>query len=180
MNTSRLSLLGLTVAVAAVLAGCSDNDGGRNQDLAPTISTIAGSTVNEDTVVGPLTFTVSDQETAAGSLTVNAVSSNTAVVAANGIVFGGSGGSRTITVTPVADAVGSATIVVGVTDGSGQRATSSFTLTFNEVRVGFTAFSRQTFALGVNAPPAVVDRVKFNFENNDTLVTASPYADLIP
>jgi hypothetical protein len=61
-------------------------------------------------------------------LTVTATSSNQALVAANGIVLGGSGANQTITLTPVANASGTSTITVTVTDAGGLMATRSFAL----------------------------------------------------
>src|SRR5207302_8079118 len=46
----------------------------------PFISHIPDQTNNEDTVIGPLTFTVGDVETTAGALTISATSSNHTLV----------------------------------------------------------------------------------------------------
>jgi hypothetical protein len=53
-------------------------------------------------------------------------SSNTALVSAGGIVLGGSGANRTLTLTPAANASGSTVITVSVSDG-GNTASTSFT-----------------------------------------------------
>src|SRR5206468_6530465 len=99
-------------------------------NTAPTISSIANQTITAGTATGPLAFTVSDLETAAGSLTVSGASSNPTLVPTSGIVFGGSGSSRTVTVTPAANQTGTATLTVTVSDGSLNRSTS-FVLTAN-------------------------------------------------
>ena len=99
----------------------------------PVISTIADRTINEDTSTGAIAFTVADEETAAGSLAVTATSSNTSVIPNNNLVLGGSGADRTITVTPTANAHGSATITIKVTDAHGKSAQRTFTLTVNPV-----------------------------------------------
>ncbi|MFN9956720.1 MAG: Ig-like domain-containing protein, partial [bacterium] len=78
---------------------------------------------------GAIAFTVGDVETAVGSLTVTASSSDLGVVAAEGIALGGSGANRTITLSPVANASGTSTITVTVTDGGGLTAARSFALT---------------------------------------------------
>jgi hypothetical protein len=98
----------------------------------PTISDIADQTVNEDTATGAIAFTVGDAETAAGSLVLSRASSNTALVPTNNIVFGGSGASRTVTITPAANQFGSATITVTVSDGLAN-ASDTFVLTVNPV-----------------------------------------------
>src|SRR5690606_27824327 len=56
---------------------------------APTISAIANQTLTVNGVTGPIPFTISDSETPAGSLTLSATSSNTALVPNSNLVFGG-------------------------------------------------------------------------------------------
>ena len=48
------------------------------QQTGPTISAIADQSGTEDTARGPIAFTVGDAETAPGSLSLKAVSSNPA------------------------------------------------------------------------------------------------------
>ena len=52
---------------------------------------------------GTLNLVVADVETPAGSLTLSATSSNTAVVPLGNISFGGSGANRTVTIAPDAE-----------------------------------------------------------------------------
>jgi Putative Ig domain len=85
-------------------------------NIPPTISNIPDSTINEDDTFGPINFTIGDAETLAGSLTVSAISSNTALVPT--VTLGGSGATRTITMKPAANQSGAATITVTVNDGS--------------------------------------------------------------
>jgi len=67
---------------------------------------------------GALPFNFGNLGTAPGaSLAVLATSSNPSLVPANGLVLGGSGTNRTLTVTPAAGANGTAAITVAVTDG---------------------------------------------------------------
>jgi VCBS repeat-containing protein len=95
---------------------------------APFVSDIGDQTIAEDTNTGALTFTVSDVETAAGSLTVSGTSSSTTLVPNGNIVFGASGASRTVTVTPAPNKFGVTTITVTVSDGS-LTASDTFQLT---------------------------------------------------
>ena len=83
----------------------------------PTISDVANQTVNEDAATSALAITIGDIETATGSLTMSGSSSNTTLVPANNIVFGGSGANRTVTITPAANQSGTATITLTVSDG---------------------------------------------------------------
>ncbi len=100
-----------------------------SQNDLPTISDIADQTIAEDGTTGALAFTVGDVETAAADLVVTGSSSNTALVPNANIVFGGSGANRTVTVTPLANAFGTATITVTVTDANSGSAVDTFLLT---------------------------------------------------
>lgn len=94
----------------------------------PTIAPIADQTlVAGGSVTVPVT--VADAETAASSLVVTAISSNTAVVPAAGLVLGGSGGSRTLAITPASGATGTATITLIVRDATNATASRAFTVT---------------------------------------------------
>ncbi len=99
---------------------------------APTVRDIADTTIAEDGTTGPLAFTIDDEETAPGSLTVTRESSNLDVVPLTGVVLGGSGGNRTVTVTPAPDAFGSSVITITVSDGQ-RTASMNFTLTVTAV-----------------------------------------------
>jgi len=94
----------------------------------PTITDIANQTTLTNTPVGPLAFTIGDMDTPIGSLTLSNASSNPTLVPTNNIVFGGSGASRTVTVTPVGGLAGTATISVFVSDGTNV-ASDTFLLT---------------------------------------------------
>lgn len=94
---------------------------------SPTISTIANQVAPVNTVSGPIAFTVNDNETAPGSLTVTATSSDQAVLPDANISIANLGGqNRTITFTSAA--AGVATITVTVADGTFNIPTT-FTLT---------------------------------------------------
>ncbi len=87
-------------------------------DQPPTISAIPNQTWNKNVAFGPLSFTVGDPDNAASSLIVNAASSNPALIPSSGIVFGGSGSNRTITLNPATNQSGTATITLTVSDGT--------------------------------------------------------------
>ena len=108
---------------------------------APTIANIADRTIDQNTATGPIGFVIGDAETAAASLVLSAGSSNPGLVPIQNIVFGGSGGSRTVNVTPATNQTGTATINVTVSDGT-HTASDSWVLT---VRATATT----------NAPPAI-------------------------
>ncbi|RKI05008.1 Ig-like domain-containing protein [Corallococcus sp. AB038B] len=101
---------------------------------APELSSVANQTLAEDSSSGDLAFALSDVETPADGLTVSATSSNPALVpnAPANLIFGGSSGSRTLKVVPAANASGSTTITLSVSDGS---ATTSTTFTVDVTAV---------------------------------------------
>ncbi|VGO12517.1 hypothetical protein PDESU_01070 [Pontiella desulfatans] len=94
----------------------------------PYMGFIADQTIPANTSTGPLAFTLGDDSTPVGSITLEADSSNTSLVPVANIVLGGSGSNRTVTVTPVAEEVGSAQVSIIASDGT-LSATNTFTLT---------------------------------------------------
>src|SRR5207249_1160450 len=80
----------------------------------PTISSITDQTTPEDIPAGPISFTIADAETAADALVLSASSSNTNVVRNTNIVFGGSGGNPTVTITPITNLFGTTTITISI------------------------------------------------------------------
>src|SRR5439155_9773316 len=119
-TTGTLTFNPATNANGVVTISVTVNDGGANNNVLsrtfqvtvnpvndpPTISSIADQGMDEDTVLGPFSFTVSDLESVS-NLVLTASSSNTGLVANAGIVLGGSGSSRTISVTPLTNQSGS-------------------------------------------------------------------------
>jgi hypothetical protein len=121
-------LLGsITTAVLTIV----DNDEPAN--TPPTISDVSDRSTDEDTPTGAIAFVVGDAQTAAGSLTVSATSSNTTLVPNANIVLGGSGANRTVTITPALNQFGSTTITLTVIDAGGLTATDTFLLTVNSI-----------------------------------------------
>ncbi len=120
----------------------------------PTISTIANQTTSEDTAVGPITFTVSDPDTSAANLAVSATSGNSTLVPNGNIALGGSGNTRTLTITPAPNQFGSATITIAATDGS-QSASTSFTLTVSSVNdaPAISSIPNATIPAGTSSGP---------------------------
>jgi hypothetical protein len=94
----------------------------------PTISAIAGQTVTMNQATAAIPFTINDSQTPVASLVLSAASSNPTLVPMANVVFGGSGATRTVKVTPVTGQTGSAQITVSVSDGTGS-ASSSFNVT---------------------------------------------------
>lgn len=115
---------------------------------APTISDIADQTISEGSDTGAIAFMIGDAQTAASSLTLSGSSSNTTLVPNANIVFGGSGASRTVTVTPASSQTGTATIIVTVSDGS-LYASDTFLLTVNSAGpAGMALIPQGAFTMG--------------------------------
>ena len=95
----------------------------------PTISTLTNVVIAQDSSAGPIGFVIGDAETPATSLILSAASSNTNLIDAAHIVFGGSGANPTVTLTPLPGQTGSSTITIGVSDGMAATTTASFTFT---------------------------------------------------
>ena len=100
-------------------------------DDPPVISFLPALDTDEDAPLS-FAFTVGDAETAAGSLSVTAASSNTNLVPAARLTLGGSGATRTLTMVPATNQFGTTVISISVSDG-GASVTNSFTLTVNPV-----------------------------------------------
>jgi hypothetical protein len=84
----------------------------------PRLSSIADqSTAVNETLSLPIT--VSDSDTPSADLTLSAESSNIALVPSTNVTFSGSGGDRTVWITPTAEMTGTTTITITVDDGKG-------------------------------------------------------------
>ena len=102
------------------------------QSTPPTISDITNRVIAKGTSTGPIRFMVDDAETRPGRLQVAASANDTNLVPAGGLVPGGVGNDRTLTVTPPPDKAGTTVITVTVTDEAGLSASDSFTLRVNQ------------------------------------------------
>jgi len=83
----------------------------------PVVGVIAGQLSLKNTPHGPVSFTVDDLETAPDELQITAQSSNAGLLDPNNAVLGGSGSSRTLTLTPNTDAWGRTLVTLLVSDG---------------------------------------------------------------
>ncbi len=99
-------------------------------DDSPEMTNLNDQTTDENTPPLAQVFGLSDVDTDLDSLTLSGISSNPALIPDNNIVFGGAGGVRDVTVTPLTNQSGSAVITVTVSDGT-STATSTFTVTVN-------------------------------------------------
>jgi len=95
----------------------------------PTISFIAARSIGAGTSTGAISFTVADTATPVADLVVTRSTSNATLVPLSGIVLGGNGANRTVTITPSGLLTGTTTITLTVADGDALSASTSFMLT---------------------------------------------------
>ncbi|MDC0325236.1 choice-of-anchor D domain-containing protein [bacterium] len=93
---------------------------------SPQINGLSSVAIAENTAIGPVLFHVSDAETEASSLLVNAHSSNKLLLPDAAITIGGSEESRTLLIAPASDQSGTTTVTVEVTDQAGNTESQSF------------------------------------------------------
>ena len=86
-------------------------------NTAPLVAGPVDRVINVNTNTGAVAFTINDDSPIA-ALSVGATSDNLTLVPNGNIVLGGSGTNRTVTVTPVANRLGTATITLTANDGS--------------------------------------------------------------
>jgi hypothetical protein len=98
----------------------------------PTIVGLSNVMTIPNSSAGPLAFTIGDFETASEDLEVTAVSSNQFLLPPSGILLGGSGSNRTVTVTPAPNQHGTGAVTIIVTDASGLSARATFTVTVEQ------------------------------------------------
>lgn len=117
-NQSGLGTITLTVGSGAAAAATSFVVTVTPVDDAPTISSVSSRTIAMGGTTGAIAFTIGDVDTPIGNLVVTRNSSNPTLVPNGNVALGGSGASRTVTVTPVAGLQGSTVITLTVGYGS--------------------------------------------------------------
>ena len=123
-----------TVSTASVDYQLANNSASASAwvNYPPTITAIANQAVSEDGILANIPFAVGDFETAPDSLSVWATSSNPVLVPSANLVLGGAGTNRTLTITPLPDQFGTASVTVFVADSQNTSSTQ-FTLNVSSV-----------------------------------------------
>lgn len=147
----------------------------------PTLTEIADQTIDEDQSTAELSFTVDDGETTAAELIVTGTSSNTTLIPDANILLGGSGANRTVTVTPVSNQSGTATITLVVDDGT-TTSESSFSVTVTAINDAPTIAPIADQSIATNSQSTLL---KLFANDSETLIGlsmtgASSDAELIP
>ncbi len=140
----------------------------------PTISNVANSSTDEDSSTDDIIISIGDVDTLSGSLIVTASSSNTTLVPNGNLSLGGTGSTRTLVVTPVANLTGTTTITLTVTDAGALTATDTFVLTVNAVNdmPSFVKGGNQTHPFGTTAAQTVAGWAS-SISDGDPQVTQS-------
>jgi uncharacterized membrane protein len=97
-------------------------------NTAPAIFGLSDLSIFQDTSAGPISFTINDAESP-NNLVLSAISGNPALLPVGNIVFGGSGTTPTLALTPADGQTGTAAVSIIVTDPGGLTATNTFNLT---------------------------------------------------
>ena len=113
----------------------------------PVLSNISNQSTPEGTPTAPIAFTVVDAQSPAASVVLTGVASNSFLVPANNIVFGGSGSNRTVTVTPTVGQTGTTKVFVMADDG-GLTSGNSFDLTVTSLPAGTRTLTNTTVITG--------------------------------
>lgn len=116
-NVIQFDAAGDHVAEATAFWDLTALTGGLTLNTAPTISDILDTNTEEDIPL-VISFTVGDAETAPGLLMLSSSSTNTILVPAANIVFGGADATRDATITPAPDQTGMTTITIEASDGT--------------------------------------------------------------
>lgn len=148
---------------ASVSSGGSEANSANNTtamaaavNFPPTISGLTNISTAQDVSTGPIGFVIGDVETPAPSLVLSASSSNPGLIDSSHIVFGGSGGNPTVTLTPLTNQSGAATITISVSDGM---TTTSASFTYTVLPVNHPA------VLGVIPDYVILEKDSLVFTN---------------
>ena len=169
---SRWSTPLALLVTAAVVTGCGGGGGSGSgaapapQNTAPVVSPIGAQTINQDTSTQALTFTVNDDGGQAG-LKVLVSSADSTLFPPYGLVLGGSGANRTITVTPAEDATGSANVSVTAIDAQNNQTSVIFPVTVKAVSQSIATYTNSTFALMEGDTPVQVSGITFVQDADD-------------
>lgn len=160
------------LCVATLLGGCGgggSRSGGTPtpRNAPPALSAIPAQTIDQDTSTSALPFTVSDDGGVDGvSLVVS--TNDAAIVSVSGVVLGGSGANRTVTITPLEDATGQVSVGIIATDAQGLAFASTFAVNVRAVQRSFSSYTTTTFSQMENDTTAQVSGITFVQDADDT------------
>jgi hypothetical protein len=167
----------LAVCAALALAAC----GSRNStpapapspaNQAPLISAITDKSGDQDSAIGPIEFNVQDDTTPANRLTVTVAADGTSLFPVDGLVLGGDGTVRSLTLTPLEARTGTANITLTVVDAQGVIASRRFTVTVNARNASLREAALTTFAKSDTAEATPLNGFTFVDDADDPAIFA--------
>jgi hypothetical protein len=168
----RSQSIALLAATTWIVAACSSGDRPEPPPVvvnqAPAVSAIANVTTDQDTVVGPIEFGVIDDSTPANQLTVTAMGDATTLVPPDGVVIGGAGAVRSITLTPLEAATGTVNVTVRVIDAQGAATTRGFSVNVNARGASVSSTVLNTFSKGEVEEATPVNGLTFAQDADET------------
>lgn len=170
MKTRYTAMALISMLIAACGGGSGNTPPAAN--AAPTISPIADQSTDANKESQPISFNVTDEQVS--NLSYELASDNQQVVPDDGLVLGGNGANRTLTITPVVDTLGDAFVTVIVTDADGLSASTSFLLTIAPEQLSLQQFARTSFAGSADDAPEFVNAVEFTQDADE-----DDFADLL-
>ena len=147
-------------------------------NTAPTVSDVANRSTNKSTSTGAINFTIGDAESTAASLAVTATSSNSDLVPPSGVVLGGTGATRTVTLTPSTGKVGLTTVSLAVSDGT-LTATDSFVLSVKDTESKVVT-SADNFVSTPTTPYTSTFAVEYDVVASTTVVDGAVCLSSVP
>ena len=172
---ARNATLVLLAATTLVVAACSSSNNPDEMlppaaNTAPAVSAITDKMSDQDTVVGPIDFGITDSETDARTLAVTVSADSANVFPADGLVLTGAGTTRSLTLTPQEAATGTATIALLVTDPQGAATTRTFKVTVNAKNASLRAAALDTYAKGETDEATQVNGFTFTQDADDAAI----------
>jgi hypothetical protein len=166
------------------------NDGTNTSSIAFVLDVVSGDAVpaisdlpNVHSIAlgstpAALAFTVNDAETSAADLRVTAFSSNTSLVPDAAITLGGSGASRSLTLSPLSGQTGAATITLSLSDGTYTRR-AQLLMVVNDASAAAAQFSRPrgVFILDSGGPLNYTTTFGSTISLRDANLRSLPFVD---
>jgi glycosidase len=124
-------------------------------NTAPSISSIPDVSAPVSNLIGPIAFTIQDNETPAEALAVSVSSDNAVLFPESSFLLGGSGANRTLSLTPAAGLSGIAEITVTVGDGQ-LESDSRFLVTVGDASLPPSLSDFQNLVVEEDAAPTTI------------------------
>ncbi len=144
----QIKTLSVLAIVAAAITGCSGGagSGGMPVQQAPQILGPVTAELDQDTTSQPLSFKITDNDTASDMLQIAVSSADTDLIPAQGLKIEGTGADRVLRITPATEAVGSAAVTITARDPGGLATSAILTVKVNPVLVSFRSLTNEAFA----------------------------------